>query len=148
MLMAACEGIGPRGGHDTVHGAIFTDLHGGPPCDAASVPRELAGIGLQFRDSSGAVLGSTLTRTLSAEKLAPAPGDRAGDVRCRYAGLYEIALPVRPSYTVEFDVPDPPQRGAYFSGTDELVSQTISREALEGAGFNWSFELPSSYVVP
>ena len=148
MLVTACDVVAPPAGPDLVEGAIFTEMNGGPPCDPSGTPRELAGIGLRFRDGSGAVLAETRTTTLTAENLPPRPDDPPDSVRCRYAGLYEIALPVRPAYTVDFDVPDPPARGAYFSGTDELTARTISREALEGQGFTWSFEVPPSYVVP
>lgn len=145
---AACEAVAPSQGPDVVRGAIYTEMQGGPPCEPASAPRELAGIRLTFSDGSGAVLGGAITSTLVAEKLGPAGAGAAGDAPCRYASLYEVALPSRPAYTVDFDVPEPPARGGYFSGTDELTSETISREALESAGFTWSFEVPASYVVP
>ncbi len=147
-VLAGCEAIAPAAGPDTVRGSIYTDLHVGRPCDPGDAPRELVGIGLRFRDASGAVLATALTNALTAEELAPRPGAAADDRGCRYAGQYEAALPVRPSYTVDFDVPDPPERGGYFSGTDELTSTTISREDLEHRAFTWCFGLPPSYVVP
>ena len=145
VTAAACEAVIPSSG-TSLSGAIFTDLRVDMPCDDPGAPARLAGIGLTFRGPDGVVLGTTRTGAVRAEHL-PADPAEAGP-GCRYSARYAVTLPAAASYTVDFDVPDPPARGGYFSGTDELRTQTLTRDELARRGSVWSFELPPSYVVP
>lgn len=148
-VVAGCQAVGVEDGPTVLRGAVYTDMRVGMPCNEQTAPRELSGIGLRFVDATGAVVGTALTGPVQARELSGRPGAGGDDdAGCRFSAPYAVTVPTIPSYTVEFEVPDPPERGGYFSGTEELKTQTISRDELADRQFDWSFEVPPSYVVP
>lgn len=149
LAIAAGGCIGEAGPGDTVAvaGAIYTDMHVDLPCaevedqfHSTAGGRGLTGIGLTFRDDRGEVLGQGRTLDLQTRQLADG---------CRLLAPYRVQLPPAASYRVTFEVPEVANpRGSYFSGTDELTEQSISAAQLEAADYEWSFEVPPSFVTP
>lgn len=124
-----------------VEGSIFTDFHVDISCDEysaqeSSMPEELSGVALTISNGTGAIVGRTSTGTLQWSTL---------DDGCRFYASYQVTVPVAPVYRVDFD-PLPPKESGFF-GAEELATQQVSFEELEGDGFRWDFEAPPTYVV-
>ncbi len=144
LAASGCAATGERAVAVRLHGEVFSDHRIDQPCDeqaaAPSRPEELSGILLVFTDSAGLEMGRATTGELEWRELAPG---------CRFVATYAVDLPHADRYQVTFDPPEPRVVGGMsFVGAEELHPATVSLVELEATGFEWSFEVAPTYVVP
>ncbi len=143
--LVACGASGGPGGADTValRGAVFSDHLMDQLCEAQAAnsmrPDSLAGIRLTFTGAGGAVLGTAVTGPLQWQDL---------DYGCRFYAEYAVDLPEAAEFRVAFEPVPPVRPDGYFSGAEDLVPMSITRQQLAANDNTWSFEAMPTYVVP
>src|ERR687898_1264132 len=102
FMLAACQASPPEPSGLVLSGAVYTDLQVDAPCERYPAPRELAGVGLVFKDQAGTLLGEARTGAIQVQELPKGPGTETwAHGGCRFLAPYSATLPVAESYSVE-----------------------------------------------